>query len=148
MSKFYTSRLKKSRLNLYLPFRMSGARVVSVSSDEHDVKVKLPLNIFTRNHVGTTFGGSIYSAVDGIFGILLFRHLSPDHLAVLKSCSIRYRRPGRGKLFATISIPKDDFDSIKKELKSKSSTERSFKFDIVDEDNVICAEFSPTIHIS
>ncbi len=148
MSKFYTSRLKKSRLNLYLPFRMSGARVVCVSSDEHDVKIKLPLNIFTRNHVGTTFGGSIYSAIDGIFGILLFRHLSPEYLAVLKACTVRYKRPGKGTLYATISISKDDFNSIRKELKSKSSTERVFKFDIVDQEDVVCAEFSPTIFIS
>ena len=148
MSKFFTSRLKKSRLNLYIPFRMSGARVVSVSSDEHEVKISLPLNIFTRNHVGTTFGGSIYSAVDGIFGVLLFRHLSPEYLAVLKACTIRYKRPGKGTLYTTISISKDDFDSIKEELKSKSSTERSFKFDIVDQKDIVCAEFSPTIYIS
>ena len=127
---------------------VKDALVNRLEVPEHEVKIRLPLNIFTRNHVGTTFGGSIYSAVDGIFGILLFRHLSPEYLAVLKTCEIRYKRPGRGTLYTTLSILKEDFDSIRKELKSKSSTERLFKFDIVDKEGVVYAEFSPTIFIS
>ena len=65
------ARLLRFGLNLYPPYLGAGVRVRHISADFREVRVKMGLNLFNRNYVGTQFGGSLYSMTDPFFMLLL-----------------------------------------------------------------------------
>ena len=67
------SRLLRLRFNTFPAYRRTGARVTYVADDFREVRVRLPLDLRTRNVYGTTFGGSMYAAVDPIYAITVRR---------------------------------------------------------------------------
>ncbi len=69
------SKIYRLQLNLFPPYRRTGARVIFIAGDLSEVRIKLPLNRKTKNYVGTLFGGSIYAAVDPIYMVMLIRLL-------------------------------------------------------------------------
>ena len=85
-------------LNWFPAYRATGARLIHVSADLKQVVVRLPLQSVSRkNGAGTMFGGSLYSATDPIYALLLAANLGPDYIVWDKSAAIRYRKPGRGR---------------------------------------------------
>ncbi len=60
------------------------------------MRLELPLSWRTRNYMGTIFGGSIYSAVDPIYLLMLIRRLAPDFIVWDKAARIEFSetRPG------------------------------------------------------
>lgn len=51
-------------LNVYPPYLGAGVRVTELSDDYRHARVELALRPWTRNYVGTQFGGSMTSMVD------------------------------------------------------------------------------------
>lgn len=133
--------------NLFPAFRGTGARVRSVSADFREITVELPLNWRTRNYVGTTFGGSLYAAVDPFYMIMLIRNLGPGYVVWDKSASIRFRRPGRSALFARFLLPESETDEIRRLLEIETSIDRPFRIEFKDVQGVVHAEVEKTIYI-
>ena len=74
-----------------------------ISSDLKEWKVKLPLNWRTRNIWGTIFGGSLYASVDPIYGVMLSSILGSDYVVWAKTALVRFRKPGRETLTASVT---------------------------------------------
>ena len=72
---FSEAALFKYGFNISPMYRRSVGRIVFVSSDLHEVFVKIPLNYKNRNYVGAIFGGSMFSATDPIYMIQLMNIL-------------------------------------------------------------------------
>jgi hypothetical protein len=133
--------------NLFPAFRGTGARVTYMSGDFREVHVKLPLNWRTRNYVGTIFGGSFYGAVDPHYMIMLIKILGPDYIVWDKAATIRFKKPGRGTLYAHFVIPEEEIETIRRLLATEHSIDRVYRVDLVDENGVVHAEVEKTVYI-
>lgn len=142
------SRFMRWGFNWFPAYRGTGGRITYLASDFREVRVKLPLNRRTRNYVGTTFGGSMYGAVDPVYMIMLIWILGRDYVVWDKAASIRFRKPGRGTLYATFRLDDAELDAIRATLEVEEKTDRAYQIDLVDADGQVHATIGKTIHIS
>lgn len=126
----------------------SGARITKISPDFRRVEVRIPLSIRTRNYVGTTFGGSIYAAVDPIYMIMLIQNLGPEYVVWDKSAAIRFRRPGRSPLIARFELTKQEMADIQDALSLNASVDRKYRIEVLDEAGTLHAEVEKVIYIA
>jgi hypothetical protein len=133
--------------NVFPAFRGTGARVTYMSGDWREVHVKLPLNWRTRNYVGTIFGGSLYGAVDPHYMIMLIKILGPEYVVWDKAATIRFKKPGRGTLYARFVIPEEEIALIRRRLETEHSIDRVYTVALVDADGVVYAEVDKTLYI-
>ena len=108
--------------------------------------VKLPLNWKTRNYVGTTFGGSMYAAVDPIYMVMFIKLLGPEYIVWDKAATIQFKRPGRSTLRARFKVEDQELETIRKELEGKSALDRVYRIELLDEEGTLCALIEKTIY--
>ncbi len=133
--------------NIFPPYFGSGASIQYIASDFHEVRIKLPLSWRTRNIVGTTFGGSMYAAVDPVYMMMLMNMLGPDYIVWDKAACIRFKKPGTGTLYARFVVDREEIESIKKGLESAPSMDRIYHVNLVDRDGVVHAAVEKTIYV-
>ena len=148
MPESFASKLDRWKFNLFPAYRGSGARVLYISDDYHEMRVKIPLNWRTRNYVGTIFGGSMYAGIDPIYMLMLIKILGRDYIVWDKSASIRFRRPGKETLFAEFIVTPGDIEEIKTELKTKKSIDKVYELELKNEAGKVHAEIEKTIYIA
>jgi Domain of unknown function (DUF4442) len=141
------SRRLRWGFNVFPAFRGTGARITYISDDYREVHVKLPLSWRTRNYVGTIFGGSLYGAVDPHYMIMLIKILGPEYVVWDKAATIRFKKPGRGTLYARFVIPEEEIALIRRRLETEHSVDRLYTVALVDADGVVHAEIDKTIYI-
>lgn len=69
------TRVLRRLYNLWPCYWGTGVRIKYVSKDFREIRIELPLSWRTRNYVGTTFGGSMYGAVDPLYMLMLMKNL-------------------------------------------------------------------------
>ena len=99
------------------------------------------------NYMGTQFGGSLYSMTDPWYCLLLIAALGDDYLIWDKAASVRFRRPGRGKVTARFHLSEERLSEIKKELSTAEKSEPIFRVEVLDEDGLLVSEIEKTISI-
>jgi len=142
------SRLWRWGGNLFPAYRRTGARITYVAPDFHEVKIKIPSNWQTRNHMGITWGGGLYASLDPIYGVMLYKLLGCQYRVVDKRASIDFKRPGVGTLYAHFRISKTELNEVKQSLKSSSKLERHFSIDLMDKNGVVHASCQKLLSIS
>lgn len=147
MAESISSRLSRLLFNLFPAYFGTGARITHIESNWRHVRLQLPLSVRTRNYVGTIFGGSMYGAVDPIYMLMLIKNLGPDYVVWDKSATIRFKRPGRTTLHADFTIEQVELDMIRSELVSRTSVERVYAVDLLDNNSVVHAHVEKTLHI-
>ena len=140
-------RLTRWGFNWFPAWRGTGARVTFIAPDWREVRVRLPLNWRTRNYVGTIFGGSIYAAADPVYMIMLIHNLGPRYTVWDKAASIRFRKPGRGTLYARFAIDEAELTEIRERLETAPSIERVYLVELADADGIVHATVEKTIHV-
>ena len=128
-------------------YRGTGGQLNYIAEDWSEVRLDLPLSWRTRNYVGTIFGGSIYSAVDPIYMLMLIHRLGPDYVVWDKSASIQFKKPGRETLHARFLVNDDELAAIRSALESQRSIDRTYSVDLVDGSGTICATVEKVIYI-
>ncbi len=147
MAESLRTRLLRARFNLFPAYRGTGGRITYIRKDFREVRVKIPLNWRTRNYVGTTFGGSLYGAVDPIYMVMLIQNLGPDFVVWDKSASIRFRKPGRTTLYGHFLLKDGELDAIRGILASQPSTDRTYIIEVTDEQGAVHAVVEKKIHV-
>jgi hypothetical protein len=141
------TRLWRHVFNLFPAYRGTGARVRYIAEDWSRVQVVIPRNWRTRNLVGTTFGGSIYGAVDPIYMVMLKRRLGSAFTVWDKSAEIEFRKPGESKLYADFDLPTAEIREIRTALDRGESMDRVYEVDVVDNDGVVHATCEKTLYV-
>ena len=134
--------------NVFPAYRGTGGRITYIADDWNEVRVKLPLNWRTRNYVGTIYGGSIYAAIDPIYMLMLMKILGPGYTVWDKAAKIRFRKPGRGTLYADFRLDAREIDEIKDLAADKSSIDRIYNVDLKDTAGAVHAQIEKTIYIA
>ena len=147
MPESWASRRMRWGFNFFPAFRGTGARVTYISGDFREVRVKLPLSWRTRNYVGTIFGGSFYGAVDPHYMIMLIKILGPGYVVWDKAATIRFKKPGRGTLYARFEISEEEIVTIRRLLETESSIHRVYNVDLTDAAGVVHASVEKTVYI-
>ncbi|MDP8255471.1 MAG: DUF4442 domain-containing protein [Candidatus Alcyoniella australis] len=138
----------KTAINHYPPYRGSGARVRQISPDFRLVVVELPLNFRTRNLVGTTFGGSMYTAVDPIYMIMFKKVLGEDYVVWDKAASIKFLRPGKTTLTARFVILQQELEQIKQLIEDGKPIQRTYRIELRDASGTSCAEVEKLLYFN
>lgn len=133
--------------NFFPAFRGTGGRITYIARDWSEVRVKVPLNWRTRNYVGTIFGGSMYAALDPIYMIMLIKLLGSDYVVWDKAAQIRFRKPGKGTLFARFTLPPDEKSVIEELMNSNEKIDRNYTVELTDRDGEVHATVEKTINI-
>ncbi len=139
--------LLKLGFNLFPCYRRSGARITYVAEDQREVRIKLPLNWKTRGYFGTTFGGSMYAAVDPVLMVMLNRLLGPDYVVWDKSASIKFLRPGRSDLYARFLVEQEALDRIRAQLETAAKLDHVYRVNLTDEAGLVHAEVEKVVNI-
>ena len=147
MTESFASRKLRWGFNLFPAYRGTGGRITYIASDFREARVRLPLNWRTRNYVGTIFGGSLYGAVDPIYMIMLIKILGPDYVVWDKAATIRFRKPGRGTLYARFLIEEEEIRTIRRLLETEPSIDRIYRVDLADSAGIVHAEVEKTVYI-
>jgi hypothetical protein len=134
-------------LNFYPPYLGAGVRVKRLDPDWKAVDVEMKLRFWNRNYVGTHFGGSLYSMVDPFYMLMLIENLGRDYIVWDKAASIRFRRPGRGKVTASFRLSAEQIEEIRQGLKSEEKVEPTFVVEIKDEAGTVIAEVQKVLHV-
>ncbi|MGO9208933.1 MAG: DUF4442 domain-containing protein [Terriglobales bacterium] len=130
-------RLLLRSINAWPPFLGAGIRVTRMSSKAIDVEMKL--RFWNRNYVGTHFGGSLYSMTDPFFMLMLLDNLGPEYLVWDKAATIRFKKPGRGKVRAEFRLSDEQIDEIRRAA-ADGKTEPTFVVQVKDEAGDVVAE--------
>lgn len=147
MSESWASRRLRWGFNLFPAFRGTGARVTYIAGDFREARVELPLGWRTRNFVGTIFGGSLYGAVDPLYMILLIKILGPGYTVWDKAATIRFLKPGRGRLYARFLLEEDEIQTIRRLTEAAPSVDRVYRVDLKDAAGLVHASVEKTISV-
>ncbi len=128
-------------------YRGTGGRPNFIAEDWSEMHLSLPLSWRTRNYVGTIFGGSIYSAVDPIYMLMLIHRLGKDYIVWDKSASIQFKKPGRETLHARFVVTDEELEVIRRALETQRSVDRTYSIDLKDSAENVCATVEKIIYI-
>ena len=146
MSLFDRRRWLPLLLNLYPPYLGAGIRV-RASADRRTFEVRMGLRFWNRNYVGTHFGGSLYAMCDPFFMLILIEHLGRDYVVWDKAATIRFRRPGKGRVRATFHIPEERVAEIRAAADRDGKVEPVFRVDVVDGKGQVVAEVEKLLYV-
>jgi hypothetical protein len=133
-------------VNLWPPFLGAGIRV-KWSSDYKAVDVEMNLRFWNRNYVGTHYGGSLYSMTDPFYMLMLMEHLGRDYVVWDKSATIRFRKPGKGRMRAEFRLTDGQLDEIRSRLATQEKYEPTFSVEVKDETGNVIADVQKVLHV-
>lgn len=148
MPENFASKIDRWKFNLFPAYRRSGGRVLYISEDYREMRVKIPLNWQTRNYVGTIYGGSMYGGIDPIYMLMLIKNLGKDYIVWDKSASIRFKKPGKETLFADFLLTEEELDEIKSVLETQKSVDRIYNVELKDKNGKIHCLIEKTLYIA
>jgi hypothetical protein len=134
-------------INLWPPFLGAGIRIKHVVPDMKAVDVEMKLRWWNANYVGTHFGGSLFAMTDAFYMLMLMANLGRDYIVWDKAATIRYRKPGKGTVYAEFRLSDNQIDDIREKLKTLPKYEPVFSVDVRDETGVVIAEVEKVLHI-
>jgi hypothetical protein len=134
-------------MNWYPMYFGTGGKILFWSSDHKELHLRLRLNLWTYNYVGTIFGGSLFSASDPFYMLMLFKALGNAYVVWDKSANIKFKRPAKTTLYTKYKIEEEDFRKIRAEVAEKGDTTYSFVIQWMDKDQVVYAEIERVCYI-
>ena len=139
-------RLMLRAINIWPPIMGAGIRA-KWGRDHKSVDVEMKLRLWNRNYVGTHYGGSLYSMTDPFYMLMLMENLGPDYIVWDKAASIRFRKPGKGRVKAEFRLTDQQLDDIRTELTTKPKHEPTFLVGVKDESGDVVAEVQKVLHV-
>jgi len=137
-------RLMLRSINIWPPFLGAGIRV---KWSPRSVDVEMRLRFWNRNYVGTHYGGSLYSMTDPFYMLMLMDNLGPDYIVWDKAASIRFRKPGKGRVRAEFRLSDEQLDDIRSKLRTVEKYEPTFVVQVKDETGDVVAEVQKVLHV-
>ncbi|MGC2237603.1 MAG: DUF4442 domain-containing protein [Pyrinomonadaceae bacterium] len=148
MPESFATKIDRLKFNFFPAYRGSGARVVYISDDYREIRVKIPLSWRTKNYVGTIYGGSMYAGIDPIYMLMLIKNLGRDYTVWDKAAKIRFKRPGREALFADFLLTGEELGEIKAILETERSVDRIYTVELADKNGKVHAIIEKTLYIA
>jgi acyl-coenzyme A thioesterase PaaI-like protein len=140
-------RFLEKAINFYGPFLGAGVKLKELSKDYRYAKVTMPLTFYNKNYMGTQFGGSLYAMVDPWYMLMLIKNLGKNYIVWDKGATIRFKKPGKGKVTAEFVLTQEIIDEIKTHVEDKTKMDYTFKVEIKDEAGTLICEVDKVVYI-
>lgn len=134
-------------VNLWPPFLGAGIRIKRFQADWKTIDVEMKLRFWNSNYVGTQFGGSLYAMTDPFYMLMLIENLGPGYIVWDKAASIRFRKPGKGKVVASFRLSDEQIQEIRQQLQTLEKVEPTFAVEVKDEAGEVIAEVHKILHV-
>jgi hypothetical protein len=134
-------------MSLWPPYLGAGIRVKNIASDMTAIDVEMKLRFWNQNYVGTQFGGSLYAMTDPFFMLMLMENLGRDYVVWDKASSIRFKKPGKGRVRARFEISAEQIAQIRAQADSQYKVEPQFQVLIRDDEGGVVAEVDKTLYV-
>src|SRR3954468_8107771 len=118
-------------LNLYPPFLGAGIRVKRLDRDWRTIEVEMKLRRWNANYVGAHYGGSLYSMTDPFYMLMLIENLGREYIVWDKSATIRFKKPGKGRVRAKFRLSREQIEAVRKSADEQEKVEPRFDVQIV-----------------
>ncbi|QIA63916.1 DUF4442 domain-containing protein [Vibrio astriarenae] len=110
--KIYKPNVVRFALNIWPPFWGAGIKIISISDDFRQVKMRLKLRWWNKNANRTQYGGSMFSLTDPVYALMLMGILGPKYYVWDKEASINFIKPGGTDLYADFELSQQQLDEI------------------------------------
>ncbi len=140
-------RLMLAFFSWYPPYAGAGIRVVTKQPERGLYEAEMRLRSWNRNYLGTHFGGSLYSMCDPFYLLILSDQLGPDYVVWDKAASIRFRRPGRGRVRARFEVSPAAVAEIRRRVEAEGKVEPTFSTQVLDDAGQVIAEVEKVLHV-
>ncbi len=134
-------------LNFWPPFWGAGIHIDHISKDFLEVDVSLKLAFWNKNYVGTQYGGSLYSMTDPFYMLMLINLFGKGYIVWDKGATIRFKKPGVGKVYAQFRLTREQLETFRAELETKSKIEPVLTVYIKDGEGQVIAEVDKVLYI-
>ena len=84
---------------------------------------------------------------DPFYMLMLIENLGRDYIVWDKSVTIRFRRPGKGKMRAEFRLAEGQIDEIRSKLQTQEKIEPVFLVEVRDESGALVAEVEKVLHV-
>lgn len=114
-------------IRFYPPYLGAGVRVTRIDPSLRRVDVAMTLRWWNRNYFGTHFGGSLYSMCDPFLALMVMQAVGTDHVVWDKAASIRFLRPGRGRVCARFELTDEQLRQIRADVDATGKSHPHFE---------------------
>ena len=136
---------RRRDIEVFPPWWLMGIRVLE-NRDWRHLRIRLPLQFFTRNPGGHMFGGSQANLADPIAAIAC-AHIFPDYAVWTRAMTIDFRDIGDGDLELRFDFDPELEARIREELHTSGRSTPSFEFGYYRTDGVLCTRVRNTVAI-
>lgn len=136
----------RRRLEWYPPFWLMRVKVLELHPDWKVVRLKLPLNMVSRNMGGGMFGGYQTAVSDPIAALACAKRF-PGHEVWTRHHAVDFRKIGNSDLELRFEFDPQIEQQIRKELAEKGRSTPTFEYDFYRSDGRVCSKISSTVAI-
>lgn len=134
-------------ISYWPPYLGAGIKVSFVDDKCTHVKVEMKQQRFNTNYVGTHFGGNLYSMCDPFYMFILMAQLGKDFIVWDQEATIKFLKPGKGKVTASFHIGENEISLIRQQALSGETLRPKFKTYIYDQEGDKVALVNKTLYI-
>jgi acyl-coenzyme A thioesterase PaaI-like protein len=128
------------------PLFGTGIKVTRLDKDLRAIDVEMPLRPWNRNYVGVQFGGSLFAMTDPFYMIMVATNLGKDYVVWDKAASIRYKKPGMGRVRAEFRLTEARLAEIRAALEAEGRYDARFLVEVKDDTGGVVAEVERVIY--
>ncbi|MGD0443209.1 MAG: DUF4442 domain-containing protein [Edaphobacter sp.] len=128
------------------PLLGTGIRVSRLDADLRAVDVEMPLRRWNRNYMGVHFGGSLFAMTDPFYMAMLGANLGKEYVVWDKAASIRYKKPGVGRVRAEFRLSEERLAEIRAEAERDGRYDARFLVEVRDEAGGVVAGVERVIY--
>jgi acyl-coenzyme A thioesterase PaaI-like protein len=136
----------RRRLELYPPFFLMRIRVLEISGDWRRVRIRLPLNTFSRNPGGVMFGGYQAALADPIAALACAR-VFPGYSVWTRAMTVDFLAGGTTDLELRFEFPAELEQQIRMELEAEGCATPVFEYGYYLADGVRCTSIHNKVAI-
>ncbi|MCX7652844.1 MAG: DUF4442 domain-containing protein [Bacteroidia bacterium] len=137
-------------LRLYPPIFLQRIVPISISDDFLTIHIKILPSLLTRNLNGTTFGGTLLSAVDMWYGTLLWQKCLHEQIPLevwVERLDMRFIKAAHETVYATFHISPERWSEIRECLTTTGKGRYDFTFELYTRSGEVCAVGQQTLYV-
>jgi acyl-coenzyme A thioesterase PaaI-like protein len=134
----------------YPPLLFQRIQVLEIDPGFRRAQVRVRRSILSRNLQGSTFGGTIYAAVDPFHALLLWQVCAHQGIRVqawMKEAVITFLRPAESHLTIEFTLDDRTVDDALRAVRESGRFAQIFEVQALDEQGSVCASVRTDIRI-
>ena len=137
-------------MQFYPPLFFQRVVPLYIAPDYSVAHIKVKRSLLTLNLNGAFFGGTIMSAIDPWYGVLLAQKAAHENIPVevwVQEMSIRFHRATRGSLYFTCMVSPEMWAEIRRRLLEEGRFRYAIPFEIFGSEGYLCASGVQTLYL-